>query len=185
MFAYLSGTSGLCQHGANSQFFGGFSSFGPMHQNFVPQGGVCVCFLKSVRKGRFRNVWVGGGVGGHSFEHRAEQEMTHRTGHCSRDHSGVPRGHMQVAVNRLYEAFLPGCQAHAPAPTDTPRASSFPHQRFLWCIGGGDSTLREFVGRHGACLLTKGGNRQHTHCQKRTKISRMLSAQHADLGCSK
>jgi hypothetical protein len=31
--------------------------------------------------------------------------------------SGVPRGHMQVAVNRLYEAFLPGCQAHAPAPT--------------------------------------------------------------------
>ena len=33
---YLSGTSGLCQHGANSQFFGGFSGFGPMHQNFVP-----------------------------------------------------------------------------------------------------------------------------------------------------
>ena len=50
-------------------------------------GGVCVCFLKSVRKGCFRNVWVGGGVGAHSFEHRAEQETTHRTGHCSRDHS--------------------------------------------------------------------------------------------------
>ena len=33
---YLSGTSGLCQHGAISQFFGGFSSFGPMHENFVP-----------------------------------------------------------------------------------------------------------------------------------------------------
>ena len=33
---YLSGTSGLCQRGANSQFFGVFSSFGPMHQNFVP-----------------------------------------------------------------------------------------------------------------------------------------------------
>ena len=33
---YLSGTSSLCQHGANSQFFGVFSSFGPMHQNFVP-----------------------------------------------------------------------------------------------------------------------------------------------------
>ena len=30
---------------------------------------------------------LGGGVGGHSFEHRAEQETTHRTGHCSRDHS--------------------------------------------------------------------------------------------------
>ena len=29
----------------------------------------------------------GGGVGGHSFEHRAEQETAHRTGHCSRDHS--------------------------------------------------------------------------------------------------
>ena len=26
-------------------------------------GGVCVYFLKSVRKGRFRNVWVGGGGG--------------------------------------------------------------------------------------------------------------------------
>ena len=27
------------------------------------RGGVCVCFLKSVRKARFRNVWVGGGGG--------------------------------------------------------------------------------------------------------------------------
>ena len=29
----------------------------------------------------------GGGVGGHSFEHRAVHGTTHRTGHCSRDHS--------------------------------------------------------------------------------------------------
>ena len=37
------------------------ASIGPMHENFVPWGGgVCVCFLKFVRKGRFRNVWVGG-----------------------------------------------------------------------------------------------------------------------------
>ena len=41
-------------------------------------GGVCVCFSKSVRKGRFRNVWVGGGVGGHSFAHRAVNGTTHR-----------------------------------------------------------------------------------------------------------
>ena len=33
-------------------------------------GGVCVCFSKSVRKGHFRNVWVGGGIGDHIFEYR-------------------------------------------------------------------------------------------------------------------
>ena len=49
-----------------------------MHQNVVTLGGVCVSFLKSVRKGRFRNVWVGGGVGGHSFAHRAVNGRTHR-----------------------------------------------------------------------------------------------------------
>ena len=27
----------------------------------LPWGGVCVCFSKSMRKGHFRNVWVGGG----------------------------------------------------------------------------------------------------------------------------
>ena len=32
---YLLGTSGSYQHGANSQFFGDISSFGPMHQNVV------------------------------------------------------------------------------------------------------------------------------------------------------
>ena len=51
-----------------------FWIFGPMHQNIVPLrggGGVCVHFLKSVRKGRFRNVWVRGEIGGHIFEHRA------------------------------------------------------------------------------------------------------------------
>ena len=87
---YLSGTSIICQHGANSQFFRVFSTFGPMHQNVVTSGGggVCVCFLKSVREGHFRNVWVGGGgVGGRSFEHRAVQGTTHRKWQCSRDHS--------------------------------------------------------------------------------------------------
>ena len=33
-----------------------------MHQNVVPLEGVCEYFLKSVRKDRFRNVWVGGRV---------------------------------------------------------------------------------------------------------------------------
>ena len=58
---YLSGTFSLCQHGANSHFSRLFSTFSPMHQNVVTLGGVCVCFSKSVRKGHFRNVWVGGG----------------------------------------------------------------------------------------------------------------------------
>ena len=33
---YLSGSSVICQRGANSHFFRGFSIFRPMHQNFVP-----------------------------------------------------------------------------------------------------------------------------------------------------
>ena len=33
-------------------------------------GGVCACFSKSVRKRRFRNVWVGGGIGDQIFEYR-------------------------------------------------------------------------------------------------------------------
>ena len=62
MFAFLSGTSRRCQHGANSHFGRVFSTFGLMHQNVVTsRGGGGVCFLKSVRKGRFRNVWVWGG----------------------------------------------------------------------------------------------------------------------------
>ena len=36
-----------------------------------PWWGVCVCFLKFVRKGRFRNVWARRGGGGHFFYHRA------------------------------------------------------------------------------------------------------------------
>ena len=61
LVTYLSGTSRRCQHGAKSHFGRVFSPFGLMHQNVVLRGGVCVCLLKSVRKGRFRNVWVGGG----------------------------------------------------------------------------------------------------------------------------
>ena len=34
--AYLLGSSIVCQRGANSHFFRGFSLFRPMHQNFVP-----------------------------------------------------------------------------------------------------------------------------------------------------
>ena len=76
--AYLSGTFSLCQDGANSHFSRLLSTFSPMHQNVVTLGGGCVCFSKSVRKGHFRNVWVGGGVGGHSFAHRAVRGRTHR-----------------------------------------------------------------------------------------------------------
>ena len=44
---YLSGTSRICQSGANSQFFRVFSTFGPMHQNVVTSGGgggMCMLF---------------------------------------------------------------------------------------------------------------------------------------------
>ena len=43
--------------------FAGFPNFWSVAPNFrsVVVGGVCVYFLKSVRKCRFRNVWVGGG----------------------------------------------------------------------------------------------------------------------------
>ena len=34
--ASLSASAVICQRGANSPFFRGFSIFGPMHQNFVP-----------------------------------------------------------------------------------------------------------------------------------------------------
>ena len=97
--------------------------------------------------------------------------------------SGVPRGSMQVAVNRLHEASGPAWQdAESHAPTLHPRASPFAHQRFLWCTWGSNSTLREFVCRHSSCLLTKRGSRQHTCRPERTKISKMLSVQHADPG---
>ena len=43
---------------ANTEQIRNFSGFSHV---LVHRGGVCVCFSKSVRKGRFRNVWVGGG----------------------------------------------------------------------------------------------------------------------------
>ena len=44
-YAYLSGTSVLCQHGAFSHFFRLFSTFGVMHQNVVTLGGgMCMLF---------------------------------------------------------------------------------------------------------------------------------------------
>ena len=41
-----------------------FRTFGLLRQNFVPLGGVCVYFLKSVRKGHFAGRAGGGGGGG-------------------------------------------------------------------------------------------------------------------------
>ena len=70
-------------------------------------------------------------------------------------------------------------------PLCTPRASPFVVQRLLWCIRGSKSPWGEIVRRHCSCLLTKRGSRQHAHHPKRTKISYILSVQHADLGCSK
>ena len=62
MYVYLSASFGLCQLGGVWHFHWFFCTFCPMHQNTVPLGGgICVYFLKSVRKGRFRNIGLGGG----------------------------------------------------------------------------------------------------------------------------
>ena len=52
-------------------FFQGFLNFSSNAPKFRSRGagGVCVYFLKSFRKGHFRNVWIGGGLGGRIFEH--------------------------------------------------------------------------------------------------------------------
>ena len=68
-------------------------------------------------------------------------------------------------------------------PLCTPRASPFARQRLLWCIRGSNSPWSEFVCRHGSCLLTKRGSKEHGHRPKWTKILNMSSVQHADLGC--
>ena len=60
-------------------------------------------------------------------------------------------------------------------PLYTPRAHSFVHQRFLWCIGGSNSPWSEFICRHGSCLLTKRGSKEHRPRPKQTKISNMSS----------
>ena len=81
---YLSGTFSSCQHGANSHFFRLYSTFGQMHQNVVTLGGVCVCFSKSVRKGHFRNVWVGGARWSQFCVQSCKQEETQGTGKAPR-----------------------------------------------------------------------------------------------------
>ena len=49
----------------------------------------------------------------------------------------------------------------------------------LWCIGRSNSTLREFVCRHGTCLLTKRRSRQHSTVQngQRSQTCRQYSMQ--------
>ena len=60
---YLSGTFTTHQRGGFWHFLRGFRTFGllPKLSFRAGGGGVCVYFLKTVRKCRFRNVWVGGG----------------------------------------------------------------------------------------------------------------------------
>ena len=77
---------------------------------------------------------------------------------------------------------LPGRTPSHTHPLCTPRASPFAHQRFLWCVRGRYSTLREFVYRHSSCLLTKRGSRQYTCCPKRTNLSNMSLVHHANPG---
>ena len=84
----------------------------------------------------------------------------------------------------IVRGFLLGRMPSHLHPLCTPTASPFAHQRLLWCIRGSNSLWGEFVCGHGICLLTKRGNRPHTHHPKRTKISNISSVQHANAGCS-
>ena len=121
--AYLFGTFSSCQHGANSHFPRFFSTFSPMHQNVVTLGGVCVCFSKSVRKGHFRNVWVGGGGG--RWSRFCAQSCT-RQWPLQWTESGVPCGSRQVAVSRLYGVSWPAWQdAESHTPTLHPQNAPF------------------------------------------------------------
>ena len=49
------------------------------------------------------------------------------------------------------------------------------------CIGGSNSTRREFVCGYGSCLSTKS-TKQHRHRPKGTEISNMSSVRHTDPG---
>ena len=80
---YLSGTFISCQHGANSHFFRFFSTFGLMHQNVITCGGggggyVYIPFEICEKRPFQKCMGWGGGVGGHSFAHRAVNGRTHR-----------------------------------------------------------------------------------------------------------
>ena len=56
---------------------------------------------------------------------------------------------------RGFCACASGFLASNPHPGCTPRACSFANQRFLRCIWGCNSTLREFVSGYGGCLMKK------------------------------
>ena len=97
-------------------------------------------------------------------------------GTCRLLRTGVANWLLQTGAAKLFGLFgrLPG-HLHP--------ARSFAHQRFLWCIGGSNSTVREFVCRHGSCLLTKGGSKQHSHVQKgqKSQTCRQYSMQNRGL----
>ena len=82
-------------------------------------GGVCVYFLKSVRKGRFRNVWVGGG--GHIFEQTELQ-----IGRCTR-WSNV-RGTTDYSESESPSLLRPATRAGTTATVHAGRFSPNQHQ---------------------------------------------------------
>ena len=66
----------------------------------------------------------------------------------------VHAGRCKPAVRGFFARLRGSCQL--PAPTVLPYSVLFCEpQVFLWCVRGGNSTLREFISRHGMCLLPK------------------------------
>ena len=91
---------------ANTVSFGTFSGFCELLVQCTKilsrggGGGGCVYFLKSVRKGRFRNVWVGGGGDDHIFE----QTELH-SGRCTRQ--GNARGTTDYSESKSSSVLPP------------------------------------------------------------------------------
>ena len=104
--AYLSGAVQNVPTRWVLALFPGFLDFRSNAPKFHSSGGVCVSFLKSVRKGRFRNVGLGG-LHGHIFVHRAAN-ATMYTKHAlhSLDRS-VFRVRIVVIVAPLHKGWDP------------------------------------------------------------------------------
>ena len=102
----LSGTFRTCQLSGFWHFSAISTTFASMCKHVVTRGGgggLCVYFFKSARKGHFRNVWVGGGGGGHIFQRSTTHWTVHTNmalhcssiftlNHCHRQHSFFQAG---------------------------------------------------------------------------------------------
>ena len=165
----------LCSH-KKSQNMGLFNKkpFGGA-RFFVPKRGAIE------RGGGWGGMILHSGWGGHWHGEgalaRGEDGRLQKQWPWGTSEFGAPCGCMQVAENGKCKAVSLGCQAHAPAPTSHPQSALFCTPMAFVVHRGNKSTWCEFVCRHGSCLLTKRGSKEHRHHPKRTKVGRQHSMQ--------